>query len=98
MLFISCINDITAVLILINIPNAHIFIIFNIILLADDTKILSQSNNDLQMSLDIMYSWLKSIKLKLAPSKFYDLNIHNHKTKPSDFNINDIKLPPTKVF
>ena len=47
----------------------------NIKLFADDTKIFSQSNKSLQLSLYKMYHWLKERKLNLNPNKFQVLNI-----------------------
>ena len=63
LLFIIYINDITT----------EIDIHTNVVLFADHTKVFSQSNYDLLLSLD---RWLESTKRKLAPNKCYVPNIH----------------------
>ena len=63
LLFIIYINDTTR----------EIAIHTNVVLFADHTKVFSQSNYDLLLSLD---RWLESTKLKLAPNKCYVPNIH----------------------
>ena len=71
----------------------------NINLFADDTKIFSHSKTILKKSLDKIYHWLKERKLDLNPSNCQVLNIQKNTSRIiSDFRINNIRLPSTKVF
>ena len=89
LLFIIYINDIAL----------EVDVDSNINLFADDTKIFSHSNTILQKSLDKIYHWLKERKLVLNPSKCQVLNIQkNTSSITSDFRINNIRLPSTKVL
>ena len=53
-------------------------------LFADNVKIFSKSNDALQLSLDSIYQWLKTRKLKLNPHKCQTLNIHKSERNPTD--------------
>ena len=59
-------------------------------LFADDEKISGKLNDSLQLSLNGIYQWLKTRILKLKYIKCQILYIH--KSKPTDFLINNTKL------
>ena len=72
----------------------------DLFLFADDAKVLSTDNNNLQLSLDLVSQWSASRQLKLAPSKCYSLPISKSfmKFPPSTFSINQTVIPSTSCF